>query len=324
MLLVMGIYFIMLYDFPGLRFLLCCTICLPLASLVLLVPKAFLCKVSMGAEQTFVTRGEIVRINIKVENRGVFPISRLRMRIRWNPPGEREMTVKKWVYGFGRGYEEVTLELSASHCGEASFSIVKAGICDYLGIFLLPVKAANSAKFCVTPVITPIIGEDKELLEVFSRITEGKQEGDVALREYRWGDSMQKVYWKLAAKLEELQVREVERNHSVVLYLKYSELFKSRGREWDQYLDRACSLLYFLAEEHKDIGMKPEVVWHHKDGCWKCEIDNVETLQHWVCALLTQEEVGIPVPEEEIPFLEQGCHLDEDCKVYFGEQCVYE
>ena len=324
LLLAAGFYFIMLYDFPGLRFLLCCTICLPLASLFLLAPKAFLCRVSISAEQSFVTRGEIVRILLRVENKGIFPISRLRMRIRWKPPGEREIKVKKWVYGLGRGGEEVILELSASHCGEAAFSVVKAGICDYLGLFLLPVKAASSVKFCITPVITPLIGNDQELLELFSRNTGQEQEGDVALREYRWGDSMHKVYWKLAAKLEELQVREAERSESVTLYLKHTELFKANGETWDRYLDRACSFLYFFAEENKDYLLKPEVIWHQRHGYWKYKIDNIEALQSWVCALLTQEEAGIPVSEEEVVFLEQGCHLDEDCKVYFGEQCVYE
>ena len=324
LLLAAGIYFIMLYDFQGLRFLICCAICLPLASLLMLVPKAFLCRVEVDANQSSVTRGETVNIRIKVENKGLFPVSRVRMAIRWKASGEKEITVKKWLYGFGRGCEEVALELSAPHCGEAQIAVTKAGICDYFGIFNLPVKRAGAVKFCITPVITPIAQDEIEVSAFYAKAMHGGQEGDVTLREYQPGDSMQRVYWKLAAKVEDLQVRELEQNDSITLYLKYSDTFREQAEKWDQYLDMACSLLCFLAEESKALRMKPEVVWQQNNGYWKCEIDGIEALQGWICALLLQEENGLSIAEEEIFFLEQGCHLKEDCKLYLGEQCVYE
>ena len=50
----------------------------------------------------------------------------------------------------------------------------------------------------------------------------------------------------------------------------------------------------------------------------------MESLQTWIYLLLMQERGGVPCPEDEIPLLEQGFHLEEDCRLYIGEQCVYE
>ena len=69
----------MLYDFQGLRFLFCCVICLPLASLLLLVPKAFLCRVDADVKESSVTRGETVYIRITMENKGLLPVPRLQI-----------------------------------------------------------------------------------------------------------------------------------------------------------------------------------------------------------------------------------------------------
>ncbi len=324
LLLATGVYFIMLYDFQGLRFLLCCVICLPLASLLMLVPKAFLCRVAVGAQESFVTRGNTANIRIIVENKGLLPVSRVRMAIRWKASGEKEITVRKWLYGFGRGRNEVVLEFFASHCGEAQIVITKAGICDYFGIFMLPVKRVGTVKFCITPIITPIVPDEIEASAFYVKASNGEQEGDVTLREYQPGDNLQRVYWKLAAKIEDLQVRELEQNDSITLYLNYSDAFREQADKWDQYLDMASSVLCFLEEESAALRNKLVVVWKQGNGYRKCEIDSIEALQGWVCALLQQKEIGLLIAEEEIFFLEQGCHLKEDCKLYLGEQCVYE
>lgn len=321
-LLATGVYFMMLYDFQGLRFLFCCVICLPLASLLLLVPKAFLCRVDADVKESSVTRGETVYIRITMENKGLLPVPRLRMAIRWKASGEKEITVKRWLYGFGRGKEEIALEVSASHCGEAELTITKAGVCDYLGIFILPVRKTGTVKFCITPVITPIVQEEALMLSQCAQVFQGETEGDVILRGYQPGDSMQRVYWKLAAKAEELQVRELERSESITLFLNYSHTFREQTEKWDSYLDTACSVLCFLAEESKTLRRKPEVVWQQGGSCRKCEIDGMEALREWILGFLMQKETGAWMEDGFRP--EEGLHLDEDCRLYLGEQCVYE
>ncbi len=326
LLLAVGFYFMLLYDFQGLRFLMCCIVCLPLASFMLLVPKAFLCRVSMETGQNSVTRGELLGIRVRVENKGLLPLARVRTTILWKAPGEKEIKSKRWLYGFGRGCEEVELELSALHCGKAYFAITKARVGDYLGLFTLPVRKGGlrEASFCITPVITPV---DREEMAVFGTLTgmlAGDEDGDFAVRDYRAGDSLHRVYWKLTAKMGDLQVKEVLEDGSMRIYLKYSDAFRNQAREWDKYLDRACSLLCFLTEEFQSVKTVPEVVWRQNNGYWRYELDGIASLWIWIFAVLTQEGGGSPLEEKEIPFLERGFHFREDGRLYWGELCVYE
>ena len=93
----------------------------------------------------------------------------------------------------------------------------------------------------------------------------------------------------------------------------------------DRYLDRAVSFLYFLAEECRHtIQISVEVVWQQGDAFFSFAVQDGDAAQAWVCALLREEALGTALSEEEIPALEQGWHMDEDCRLYFGEQCVYE
>lgn len=324
LLLAVGFYFMMLYDFQGLRFLMCCIVCLPLASFMLLAPKAFLCRVSVETGQNSVTRGELLKIRVRVENKGRLPLARVRISILWEAPGEKKVQSKRWLYGFGRGCEEVELELSAPHCGEAYFAITRARVGDYLGLFTLPVrKGVREALFCITPVITPVDREDVAALGTLTGMLAG-EDGDVAVREYWPGDSLHRVYWKLSVKVGELQIRETQEDGSMRIFLKYSEDFRSRAREWDKYLDRACSLLCFLTEESQNVRTVTEVVWRQGDGYWKYELDDIASLWAWLSVVLTKKGGGNPLEENEIPFLESGYQFREDGRLYWGEQCVYE
>jgi len=324
LLLVLGGYFVLLYDFRGLRFLYCCVFFIPLVSFLLLIPKVFLCKVGVEAEDKMVTRGEPVRLDVIVENRGILPTARILAVMCWSVQGEKELTEKKWLCGFGRGREEIPLELSASHCGRAELVIKKARACDYLGLFSLPVRRKEAVTFCVAPVITPVFREEMEQAGLQLKLLAGEGEEDMALRNYQPGDSLHRIYWKLSVKAGELQVREFEQNGSIRLFLNFSGTFRQQARKWDTYLDKACSLICFLMGEGQEAHVIPKIVWPQGESFIQYEMQDMEALQGWIYAVLMQEYTGQLLAEEEIPFLRDGCHLEEDCKLYFGEQCVYE
>ena len=69
------------------------------------------------------------------------------------------------------------------------------------------------------------------------------------LRDFQPGDSLHRIYWKMAAKGDGLQVRDFERGSLVSLFLHCSEELRAQADAWDRYLDRAASFLYFCAEE---------------------------------------------------------------------------
>lgn len=339
LLLALGGYFTMLYNFQGLRFLLCCAVCIPLACLLLLAPCAFLCQIQIRinnqAGQAAVTRGEPVKVVIQAKNRGLLPAAGMFVVLRWQAPGEKEMTVRRWMRGVRRGHgQEAGIEFPAAHCGKAVLVAAKAGVCDYLGIFSLPVKVRRREEICIMPQMTPIPGRAADLAALRSLLWGGERDGDMFLRDFQPGDSIHRVYWKLSAKPGELQVRDRERSGLVRIFLNYPAGFG--GQEWDRFLDRACSILYFLLEEAQSAGAAVDVLWRQGENLRGYEIRGADAVQGWVYALLMREDTGRLLGAEEFPslkggklslegsFLTEGCHLEEDCRLYFGDQCVYE
>ena len=61
LLLAAGFFQMMLYDYQGLRFLLCCAVCIPAMCFILLLFQVFSCKVTLLTDQTFVSRGDTVK-----------------------------------------------------------------------------------------------------------------------------------------------------------------------------------------------------------------------------------------------------------------------
>lgn len=326
LLLAAGCYFIMLYDFQGLRFLFGCVLCIPLISFLFLIPMCCCCRSRLEAEGEAVTRGELLKTKITIENKGPLPLSRILVELHWKVPGDREVRVRKWLCGIGMNKrEEFFPEIRSMHCGPASLALAKVRVYDYLGVFSLPAGRRESADICILPVVTSIPSAVETAYSQVLQGSGGEREGDMLLRDFQPGDSLHRVYWKMMAKGGELQVRDFERSSSVSLFLHYSAEFYERAEEWDRYLDRAASLLCFFAEECRlAMQVSVEAVWRQGDAFFRCVLQDGGAIQAWLCTLLREEAVGTVLLEEEIPALTLGWHLEEDCKLYFGEQCVYE
>ena len=314
----------MLYNFQGLRFLFSCIILIPLVSFLLLIPRKFLCRVEIVAKKDTVTRGEPVELRVTVKNRGLLPPSRVLVKLRWKAPGEKETKVRHSLCSPGYR-EKISLELCAAHCGTAYLTMDKARIYDYFGLFSLSVGKKKRVEFCVVPVITPVSVCIPGFDFLRQQVMSGEGEGDLVLRDFQPGDGLHRVYWKLTAKGGALQVRDFERDDSLKVFLNFSPQLVREPEKWDAFLDRACSLMAYWAEEGGQAarGML-EIVWPQGEGFLKCVIPGAGAVEAWVCALLKGEAAGTVLLEDEIRCLSQGYHLEEDCELHFGEQCVYE
>ena len=94
-----GVYLGMLYNYQGIRLMLCFLIFLPLVCLLLLLLSWPACRVVLRTGQDVITRGEQVEVRVAVENRGLFPVSRVLVCVRWKAPGQKEVRMKRWICG---------------------------------------------------------------------------------------------------------------------------------------------------------------------------------------------------------------------------------
>lgn len=96
--------------------------------------------------------------------------------------------------------------LCTDHCGAVVITVEKARVCDYLGLFALPVKSVEPRILTIRPRPVPV-----ETLP--EPVAAGWQERNGALSEYhelrsfRAGDTLGSVHWKLSARQGSLLVR---------------------------------------------------------------------------------------------------------------------
>lgn len=98
----------------------------------------------------------------------------------------------------------------SKHCGIISLRCGYAKFYDMLGIFFIPVKVGSTVLIKVMPKPTkPNILPDKSMITVMGYKPKPTGLGDdYELREYRNGDSIRSIHWKLSSKYDEPIVKE--------------------------------------------------------------------------------------------------------------------
>lgn len=96
------------------------------------------------------------------------------------------------------------------HCGEVRCQLKRMRICDYLGIFSLPIRGIREYRVLVMPKPVPI--SDRQVVSTEKIGTWKPKPGGLGenheLRLYRPGDSIRQIHWKLSAKTSKLILRE--------------------------------------------------------------------------------------------------------------------
>ena len=101
--------------------------------------------------------------------------------------------------------------LPAEHCGGIRVDVKRLRVCDYLGLFAIPVRRTEPKITVVRPAPVPML-KMPDLSRSVPRAWVPKHGGGYAenheLRLYRPGDSLNQVHWKLSAKTGQLILRE--------------------------------------------------------------------------------------------------------------------
>jgi len=192
--------------------LLTLTAALPILSLALSLPGMLTCRLSLSVAKSPLRRDEDGLWQVTMENALPLPVARVRLRLESENlfTGQREKYAMT-LYGFVRR-RPVRRLTESDCCGVLELRCVKARVWDYLGLFSLRCKTPPPACILVEPVpIDPgelTIPEGQGVpVERASAGRRGPGE-DYDLREYRPGDPLRLVHWKLSTKWDELIVRE--------------------------------------------------------------------------------------------------------------------
>ena len=193
-------------------FLLALCIALPLVSLALSLPGMLRCRLELFTQPAALDRGETGGWTLAVSTPAELPLARLSLRLRRENllTGQCE-TSKLILTGVARRLPE-TLAAPTKHCGLLELRADRVRVCDYLGLFTLRLKPPVPVRIVCRPVpaqCQPVEVPDGKGARASSKNASRRGPGeDYELREYRPGDPLRSVHWKLSSKWDELIVRD--------------------------------------------------------------------------------------------------------------------
>ncbi len=314
-------------------------ILIPLPSFFLAVWMTRKVTVSISAETSAVERGEKISLLLHVRNPAPFPLLKGEAEIvYWNQFRQQKSYVKVPMQAAAGSQGEIICQWDSSRCGNLFFQIKRIWIWDFFCLFCFQKKCSASGMVSVLPV--PFVMELPEEDFHVPAESEGEkydphQPGNdpsetFQIREYRQGDRVLAIHWKMTARTEELMVKEYSRPlpEGGVLFLDlYSEAADGRWMNPDPYLDLVFSLCLAFLEEKRSCW----AVWKEEERLEKMDLDSHEAVYELLGRLYRQvpynsrydlEEAGKELFLQEKPAFQY--RLDLSCRLWEGGRILWE
>ena len=165
--------------------------------------------------------GQSVQYRLLAHHAAKLPVSRCRLRLTVSDAVSGEVRQQKLELAGTIGF---ALRIDTRHAGVQTVQLSKGRVCDALGLFSLPLRLPDACSIAVEPEPQepPVL---PNLSHFQYRSYHPKPGGGFSeihdLREYRPGDSLHDIHWKLSAKTDKLIVREAEEPDRGLIVLSF-------------------------------------------------------------------------------------------------------
>ena len=263
-------------------YLLLLLLCLPWLSLLVSLPAMLQFRLTLNADAT-VRRGTAAKAWVRVSCPLPCPAYRARIRLQAGFTGGRVLL--KICSG-----NQWSTVLPTVHCGRLICSLEKVRVYDYLGLFRLPRRCPGHVETVVLPIPQPPAPlpnlSQLQVLSYRPKPGGGFSEAH-EMRDYRPGDSLREVHWKLTAKTDRPIIREAQEpdRNPVLLTLDL------RGSPED--LDGVLDQLYWLSGYLLDHEISHLVHWAAAGGYFAASVEEraqLELLVDRLCRATPAEE----------------------------------
>lgn len=149
---------------------------------------------------------------------------------------------------------KIKRNIISQYCGKLTVQLDRILIYDYLGIFVLPKKLNLLSDIYVLPLTiqldTPIDSHTNYNVEnsTYSKIKSGNDSSEIFdIRDYREGDRLRNIHWKLSSRLDKLMVKEfsLPLDNSVMILF---DLITAENALIDTQIEAVVSISRFLLE----------------------------------------------------------------------------
>ena len=261
-------------------------IVLPVCSIIaaFLVLRYMAVEIDGGLSETVID--EPFPINIVLVNKSIFPVMNVDIDIHmanglFQKTGEHRLSIP----AYARASNAVDYELSESFVGVFEVAVRRIYVTDWLGFIKVKkkcdvvreIRVFPSGEVSAEPDMTAISGGMTEAEETRKKGNDFSEVVDI--REYRPGDKLQNIHWKLSAGRDEFMVKEHESMSSDQLVICV-ELTNDERQVLNDILKASYGLGQYLISANV-----PFTVYYwsaDQDDMIETKVDNIQELHDWM------------------------------------------
>lgn len=203
--------------------------------------------VSLKLDDKTIGRGDALKTYLVIQNTSNFPINAFEVQLTYQNNFEslKEASIIKGA-GAISGKDTTTMEftISSKHCGKVEIVVNQVKVYDYLSLFCRKKKQVCNKKIIILPkernIPITLNTTSLNVLQTYKVNEIGNADiTDFTIREYRDGDSIKHMHWKLTAKTDELWMKEHhnEEAHAIRIYLDLYQRKQMSKYDWDAFLE---------------------------------------------------------------------------------------
>ncbi len=296
-LMAVTVFWAMTYESSGLMLLAFIEAALFVISFLGLIIRRFTISGQLEIPVGISEQGNESRIKIAVTNKGLLSVARIKAKvvIRDDMRGTKE---KHWfrLPVAARGDSIFIRDMQFSKIGNYNIILKKLRVYDMTGLLYVDIrKKSKGCRLCIMPKLREVslyltestrkfYGESDE----YDDTPKGADNSELlSVREYREGDRLQNVHWKLSAKQDDIMVKEHAMSHAcpIVLFLEYNP--RKRRVNYNTlipYMEVAFNLSFSLM----NAGCSHYVVWYdgNEKDIKRLRVDKEESLFFFIDMLM--------------------------------------
>lgn len=195
-------------------FILIIVLCLPVLSLILSLPFMIYSSVKgfilYAPKVMYTDNTPYLNLSAKRGHGFFCPLIKIRIYSENRFCGKSKKITFKYS-GFANKPVSITLAKIGNNCGLVRSETKWLKVYDMLGIFFIPVKFKYATETLMMPkaeLMNENVFSEKQAIIGYKKKSGGGFSDDYEIREYRNGDNLRNVHWKLSAKSDNLMVRE--------------------------------------------------------------------------------------------------------------------
>lgn len=258
-----------LYSNSTALILLSTLVLLPIVLLLIHLTAFLLTKIGFELQENNVGVGNPLKLKIKIKNRSPFAVSSVKINAKivnmfFNTENDCTFSVNAPPFC----EKEFSYDITSDYIGNLSLQIEKVKFYDYLSLFVFS-KKSNYRK--IVSIYPNTVNASVKIrsndwfsgeAQQFSSTVSGDDPSEVFnIREYKSGDKLNRVHWKLTSKTEKYMVKEfslpLSDNVFVYLDLKISDTDKF------DYVNSLLNSLVSLSECFLNQGITHHIGWYN-------------------------------------------------------------